>query len=74
MSELNNIASRIVGDPSNRPRGYQAQREVSARASVSRFSESPQNRAALTRLDKILTADKPLRDDVPRGFYLNMKI
>ena len=28
----------------------------------------------LTRLNQILGSDQPLKDNVPRGFYLNIKI
>jgi len=28
----------------------------------------------LRRLNQILQQDRPLRDNVPRGFYLNIKI
>jgi len=31
-------------------------------------------RAALIRLDRLLSTGKPLREDVPRGFYLNIRV
>ena len=35
---------------------------------------STEERDGLTRLNQILGSDQPLRDNVPRGFYLNIKI
>ena len=35
---------------------------------------STEERDGLTRLNQILGSDKPLRDNVPRGFYLNIKV
>jgi hypothetical protein len=29
---------------------------------------------AITRLDQIMESNRPLRGDVPRGFYLNIEI
>ena len=53
---------------------YRAARRVEAQARVSEFSESPEFRRALDRLNQIRAADVPLRDDVPRGYYLNIVI
>ena len=35
---------------------------------------STEERDGLTRLNQILGPDQPLRDNVPRGFYLKIKI
>ena len=35
---------------------------------------STEERDGLTRLNQILGSDQPLRDNVPRSFYLNIKI
>ncbi len=59
-----------------RPSVYQSEsiREVRARARSIRQETSPEERDGLTRLNRILGADEPLSDNVPRGFYLNIKI
>ena len=59
-----------------RPNLYQAEtiRQVRARAESIPQDISPEERDGLRRLNQILDQDRPLRDDVPRGFYLNIKI
>ena len=55
---------------------YQAEtiRQVRARAESIPQDISPEERDGLRRLNQILDQDRPLRDNVPRGFYLNIKI
>jgi len=62
--------------PAERPSVYQAEavREVRARASAVRQGTTPEEREGLTRLNRILAQDRPLRRDVPRGFYLNIRV
>ena len=59
-----------------RPRDYRAKsvREVNARAESVQQSTSPEELEGLKRLNKILGQDRPLKDNVPRGFYLNIQI
>ena len=58
------------------PNLYQAEtiRQVRARAESISQDTSPEERDGLRRLNQILNQDRPLRDNVPRGFYLNIKI
>ncbi len=74
MTEASNIAGQALSGTETRPSGYRAAREVQFRAAVSRLSETPQERKALSRLDRILEANRPLRDDVPRGFHINIRV
>ena len=62
--------------PAGRPGLYQAEsvREVKARAAVIPQDTTQQERDGLTRLNRILGQDRPLRRDVPRGFYLNIQV
>ena len=55
---------------------YQAEtiRQVRVRAESISQDTSPEERDGLRRLNQILDQDRPLRDNVPRGFYLNIKI
>jgi len=58
-------------------KGYQAEsvREVQVRASTVRQQTSPQELRGLKRLNQALNnPDLPIRDDVPRGFYLNINV
>ena len=59
-----------------RPNAYQADtiRQVRARAESIPQDTTPEERDGLRRLNQILQQDRPLRDNVPRGFYLNIKI
>ena len=59
-----------------RPNHYQADsvRQVRDRAESIPQDTSPEERDGLRRLNQILDQDRPLRDNVPRGFYLNIKI
>ena len=58
------------------PNLYQAEtiRQVRARAESIPQDISPEERDGLRRLNQILDQDQPLRGNVPRGFYLNIKI
>lgn len=62
--------------PAERPGAYQAEavREVRARAAAVRQDTTPKEREGLTRLNHILGQNRPLRRDVPRGFYLNIRV
>lgn len=53
---------------------YNTAREVEARAKVTQTTETPQFRKALDKLSNSLDKDEPLRDDVPRGYYLNVEV
>ncbi len=59
-----------------RPSVYQSEsiREIRARAESIRQETSPEELDGLTRLNQILGQNQPLSDNVPRGFYLNIKI
>ncbi|MCW8836356.1 MAG: hypothetical protein OQJ99_08330 [Rhodospirillales bacterium] len=54
--------------------GYSFAEEVRKRANVTTSSEEPLNRKAIARLDRILESNAPPREDVPRGFYLNILV
>ena len=59
-----------------RPSGYQAEsvREVKARAESIQQNTTPEELDGLKRLNRILGQDRPLKDNVPRGYYLNIRI
>ena len=59
-----------------RPSVYQSEqvREVNARAASVPQDTTPEELNGLKRLNQILGKDQPLRDNVPRGFYLNIRI
>ena len=54
--------------------GAPAIREVQARASVASERQSDLERHSLRRLNQALSNEQPLRDNVPRGFYINIEV
>jgi hypothetical protein len=74
-TNLNNL---ISGRPAQvgRGSGYQAEtvRDIKARASSTETSQSEQEKRGLRRLNSVLNNNEPLRDDVPRGYYLNINV
>lgn len=53
--------------------GYEAARDVNARAATASSGDAPHARKAMTRLNQLLDAGVPLNRDVPRGYYLDIK-
>lgn len=78
MADLTRIASNTItpaqGKRPSAPKGYSFAEEVARRANVQSEQDSPQNQASLNRLKRVLDSGQPLRGDVPRGFYLDLKI
>tara|TARA_A100000164_G_scaffold193391_1_gene171655 strand:- start:270 stop:521 length:252 start_codon:yes stop_codon:yes gene_type:complete len=54
--------------------GYAASREVENRTRVTQPMCDPEFKNAVMRLNRHITADAPLRQDVPRGYYLNVRV
>ena len=54
--------------------GYEASREIENRARVTLPMNDPEFKNAMTRLNRDLEADGPLRHDVPRGYYLDVRV
>ena len=54
--------------------GTPAIRELQARASVTSEHKSELERRSLRRLNQALSNDQPLRENVPRGFYINIEV
>ena len=54
--------------------GYQSGQEVERQARVSKPMDDPEFRHALDRLNQAVDSPKPFRRDVPRGFYLNIRV
>ncbi len=70
-AHITNPPVALGGD---RPPGYDASHEVKVRAAVGRHSDSPEERKALSRLARVLAESEPPATDVPRGFYLNIRV
>jgi len=76
MTDGVEITKTVLSAVVKRPNLYQAEtiRQVRARAESIPQDISPEERDGLRRLNQILDQDRPLRGNVPRGFYLNIKI
>jgi hypothetical protein len=74
MSQISSIPARAIALTSQRPKGYSIAEQVRNRAAVTNPNETPHERRALGRLDKVLANVNPPRADVPRGYYLDIKV
>ena len=79
MSATGNLAQLVINAAKEPARqkamtGYEASRDVKNRASVTKPMNDPEFKNAVMRLNRDLEADAPLRHDVPRGFYLNVRV
>lgn len=74
MNSVSPISPRTIALTTERPRGYKSADDVRNRAAVTTAPESPRERRALTRLDMALDAKKPPETDVPRGYYLDIRV
>ncbi len=74
MTEASTIQNTGVAQPEARSGDYKAANRVKTRASVTRPADSPEIRKSVTRLNGILASGRPLDGDMPRGFYLNIRI
>ena len=74
MSQVSSIPARAIAPTSERSRGYSSAEQVRNRAAVTNSNETPHERRALNRLDKVLDNVTVPRPDVPRGYYLDIKV
>ena len=76
MTDGLTIANAQLSGQTVRQNGYQsdALREVRARAATVDQGASAEEQRSLRRLNQVLDQNQPPRDNVPRGYYLNIKI
>lgn len=60
--------------PAQKAPGYEGADDVVARASVQPHRAGVQEQAALIRLEKVIAKNEPPRTDVPRGYYLDIRV
>ena len=53
---------------------YEASKDVDRQAKITKPMDEPVFRRAVDKLNERMSVNKPLRDDVPRGFYLNVRV
>ena len=75
QTNLNNL---ISGRPASvgRSSGYQgdAARDIKVHANTTEQKQTNQEKIGLRHLNSVLNHGEPLRDDVPRGYYLNITV
>jgi hypothetical protein len=75
QTNLNNL---ISGRPASvsRSAGYQGGTEQSIKlhTNTTEQKQTDQEKNSLRRLNSVLNHGDPLRDDVPRGYYLNITV
>ena len=71
---MSSIPARAIAPTSERSRSYSSAEQVRNRAAVTNSNETPHERSALKRLDKVLDNVTAPRPNVPRGYYLDIKV
>ena len=74
MSQMSSIPVWAITPTSERSRSYSSAEQVKNRAAVTNSNETPHERRALNRLDKVLDNLTAPRPGVPRGYYLDIKV
>jgi hypothetical protein len=74
MSQMSTIPARVIVPTRERSSGYLSAEQVRNRAAVTNSLETPHERRALNRLDKVLDKVTAPRPDVPKGYYLDIKV
>ena len=74
MSQMSSISARAIVPTNEHSRGYFSAEQVRNRAAVTNSNETPHERRALIRLDKVMDKDIAPRLDVPKGYYLDIKV
>lgn len=74
MNQSLSISAQVTAPTSERSRGYLSAEQVRNRAAVTNPNETPHERRALSRLEKVLDNNTAPRPDVPKGYYLDIKV
>jgi hypothetical protein len=74
MSEVTKSVGTVVSELTGPLRSLQTARDAKTLASVTTTTPPNEETKAFNRLDKLLNGDQPIRGDVPRGFYFNVKV
>ncbi len=74
MSEPSSATGDAIVVSGGPPRAYLAAGEVRTRARVTERSDSPALSKALSRLDRVLASGRLPSAEVPRGYYINIRV
>ena len=74
MTDPTKITGTSLQPAQNHRATFRQAEAVSKRAEVTEFRQSPQNAKAIQKLDQTLDSGQELRNDVPRGHYINILV
>lgn len=74
MSEVAKSVGTVISELTGPLRSLQTARDAKTLASVTSTTPPDEEAKAFKRLDTLLNSDQPIRGDVPRGFYFNVKV
>jgi len=74
MVESSKISNLPVAVSDRQRSSFAKAMSVKERASVTAHKQSPHERRAIQKLDDFLESKAPPRNDVPRGYYLDILI
>jgi hypothetical protein len=73
-----NINNLISGRPASVSRSSEYQgdsaRDIKVHANTTDQKQTDQEKSGLRHLNSVLNHGEPLREDVPRGYYLNISV
>jgi len=74
MNEVPKIVGNVISELTGPLRSLQTARDAKVQASVVKAAPPDEETKAFDRLNKLLDSDQPIRGDVPRGFYFNVRV
>lgn len=74
MTDATNISRQAVTQLGHSPSSFKTASEARIRAGAIQQPISQEEQTGLARLNKTMAAGRPMRSDVPRGYYLNIRV
>ena len=74
MSEPTKSLGTVFSELAGPMRSLQTAQDARTLASVTSVTPKEEEVKAFVRLDKILNKEQKIREDVPRGYYFNIKV
>ena len=74
MSEVPKTVGNIISELTGPLRSLQTARDAKTLASVTKAPPLDEEAKAFDRLNTLLKSDQPIRGDVPRGYYFNVRV
>jgi hypothetical protein len=68
------VTGKALVPSETKPEGYRKADQAKTFAQAYQSRDSAETQKGLLRLNQVMDKDQPLNQDVPRGFYLNIKV